>query len=322
MTAGKKLGTVRCTAETVGNRRNVRLVLGIAAEDIPLELLHRWSFNGETNAERLADTGGSSATAATVCGTNATDCVTFADGRVSLAGHGNGSAYLSLGENVIPDTATLEIWAGEDAVRNWSRVFDYGIDTAHYVTLAWTAGTDQRLDRFSAFGENSTGNLDGSMAPYTPGTLYHIAVTFEKDAIDGSTLVRIMRRDAKTGELQRMGSLTVANFAVSSIQDAVLYLGHSQYIDDLDANATYDEVRVWRGVLSDAQLAANAIAGPDVADLQRRMCRQNIKAAILRRGAGASPSATPAAGRATRALSGRRFRFRTTLTTAFTMSRS
>ena len=267
VTAGKKLGTVRCTAETVGNRRNVRLVLGIAAEDIPLELLHRWSFNGETDAERLADTGGSSATAATVCGSNATDCVTFADGRVSLAGHGNGSAYLSLGENVIPDTATLEIWAGEDAVRKWARVFDYGIDTANYVTLAWTAGTDQRLDRFSAFGENATGNLDGSMAPYTPGTVYHIAVTFEKDAIDGSTLVRIMRRDAKTGELQRMGSLTVANFAVSSIQDAVLYLGHSQYIDDLDANATYDEVRVWRGVLTDDQLKANAIAGPDVADL-------------------------------------------------------
>ena len=267
VTAGKKLGTVRCTAETVGNRRNVRLVLGIAAEDIPLELLHRWSFNGETDAERLADSGGSSATAATVCGTNATDCVTFADGRVSLAGHGNGSAYLSLGENVIPDTATLEIWAGEDAVRKWARVFDYGIDTANYVTLAWTAGTDQRLDRFSAFGENATGNLDGSMAPYTPGMLYHIAVTFEKDAIDGSTLVRIMRRDAKTGELQRMGSLTVANFTVSSIEDAILYLGHSQYVDDLDANATYDEVRVWRGVLSDAQLAANAVAGPDVADL-------------------------------------------------------
>ena len=265
--AGKYLGIVRCSDERVGNKWNVRLVLGIAAEDIPLELLHRWSFNGETDAERLADTGGSSATAATVCGTNATDCVTFADGRVSLAGHGNGSAYLSLGENVIPDTATLEIWAGEDAVRNWSRVFDYGIDTANYVTLAWTAGTDQRIDRFTATSAQASGNLDGTMAPYTPGTVYHIAVTFEKDAIDGSTLVRIMRRDAKTGELQRMGSLTVANFAVSSIQDAVLYLGHSQYVDDLDANATYDEVRVWRGVLSDAQLAANAIAGPDVADL-------------------------------------------------------
>ena len=84
VTAGKKLGTVRCTAETVGNRRNVRLVLGIAAEDIPLERLHRWSFNGETDAERLADTGGSSATAATVCGSNATDCVTFEIGRAHV----------------------------------------------------------------------------------------------------------------------------------------------------------------------------------------------------------------------------------------------
>lgn len=267
VTAGKKLGTVRCTAETVGNRRNVRLVLGIAAEDVPVELLHRWSFDGDTDAERLADAAGGSQFAATVCGSNAAACVSFADGRVSLSGNGNGTGYLSLGENVIPDTATLEIWAREDAVRNWARVFDYGCDTANYVTLAWTAGTDQRIDRFTATSAQASGNIDGSMSPYTPGTMYHVAVTFEKDAIEGSTLVRIMRRDAKTGELQRMGTRTVANFAVSSIKDAVLYLGHSQYTSDADANATYDEVRVWSGVLSDAQLAANAMAGPDVADL-------------------------------------------------------
>ena len=274
-TAGKKLGAVMCSAEAVGNRRNVRLVLGIAAEDVPVELLHRWSFNGDTDAERLADTGRDAlvASAATVCGTDADASVSFADGRVSLSGSGNGTGYLTLGANVIPDTATLEIWAREDAVKSWSRVFDYGIayddakKEANNVFLSWTSGNDQRLDRFTAENAQASCNIDGTMAPYTPGTMYHIALTFEKDAIEGSTLVRIMRRDAKTGELQRMGSRTVANFAVSSIQDAVLYIGHSQYTSDADANATYDEVRVWRGALSDAQLTANAIAGPDVADL-------------------------------------------------------
>ena len=37
------------------------------------------------------------------------------------------------------------------------------------------------------------------------------------------------------------------------------------------SSSTYDEVRVWSGVLSDAQLKANAIAGPGVADLAEAM---------------------------------------------------
>ena len=271
--ARKKLGTVKCSSEAVGNKTGVRLVIGVGGEDTPIELLHRWSFEGATDAERLADTGSlaSPATAATVCGANADTAVAFADGMVSLSGDGNSKGYLTLGTNTIPDTATLEFWAREDGVRNWSRVFDYGIDTANYTMLAWTGGTSQRNDRFSVISPNASGNIDDMMAPYTPGTMYHISITYEKDATDGSTMVRVMRRDAKTGELQRMGSRTVANFKLSDLADAVLYLGHSFWGADHDANATYDEVRVWSGVLSDAQLKANAVAGPGVADLAEAM---------------------------------------------------
>ena len=269
----KKLGTVKCTSEAVGNKTGVRLVLGSIAEDAPVELLHRWSFEGGTDAERLADTGSlaSPETAATVCGEDAAAAVAFADGMVSLSGSGNSKGYVALATNAIPDTATLEIWAREDAVRNWARVFDYGVDATAYTMLAWTGGTTQRNDRFSVITPNASGNIDDMMAPYTPGTMYHIALTYEKDATDGSTMVRVMRRDAKTGELQRMGSRTVANFTMSDLADAVLYLGHSVWTADADANATYDEVRVWSGVLSDAQLKANAIAGPGVADLAEAM---------------------------------------------------
>ena len=269
----KKLGTVKCTSEAVGNKTGVRLVLGSIAEDAPVELLHRWSFEGGTDAERLADTGSlaSPETAATVCGEDAAAAVAFADGMVSLSGSGNSKGYVALATNAIPDTATLEIWAREDAVRNWARVFDYGVDATAYTMLAWTGGTTQRNDRFSVITPNASGNIDDMMAPYTPGTMYHIALTYEKDATDGSTMVRVMRRDAKTGELQRMGSRTVANFTMSDLADAVLYLGRSFYEADADANATYDEVRVWSGVLSDAQLKANAVAGPGVADLAEAM---------------------------------------------------
>ena len=318
--ARKKLGTVKCSSEAVGNKRDVRLVIGVGGEDTPIELLHRWSFEGGTDAERLADTGtaASLATAATVCGADADTAVAFADGMVSLSGDGNSKGYLTLGTNTIPDTATLEFWAREDAVRNWSRVFDYGVDTANYVMLSWTGGTDQRTDRFTAVNSQTSGNIDGSMAPYTPGTMYHISLALEKDATDGSTMVRVMRRDAKTGELQRMGTRTVANFAVSSLADAVLYLGHSVWTADADANATYDEVRVWSGVLSDAQLKANAIAGPGVRLRRRARRLRPQSAATRRRDAGASPTARAAAARARRTSRGRRSHFPTTRTTANT----
>ena len=272
-TASRSIGEVGAATTdarpVVYNRRRVALVLGSTAGGGDAALLHRWSFNGETDAERLANTGAASSdgTAATVCGSDPA-AVVFADGTVSLSGGGNGTGYLTLGTNTIPDTATVEIWAGEDAVKFWSRVFDYGADTANYLMLSWTYGSEQRKDRLETRSAASgTSDIDGAMAPYTPGTMYHIAVTLEKNDDDGSTLVRVMRRDAKTGELQRMGSRTVAGFAASSLVDAAFYLGHSQFADDADANATYDEVRVWSGVLSNAQLAANAVAGPDVADL-------------------------------------------------------
>lgn len=270
----------------VYNRRRVALVLGSSGGggDAPA-LLHRWSFEGDTDAERLADTGAaaSPATAATVCGSDPAT-VTFSGGMVSLSGDGNGAGYLALATNAIPDNATLEIWACEDAVKFWSRVFDYGADTSNYLMLSWTYGNEQRKDRLEIKGAApGTADIDGVMAPYTPGTIYHIAVTLEKDATDGSTLVRLMRRDARTGELQRMGSRTVANFAASSLADAVLRLGHSPYAADADANATYDEVRVWGGVLSGEQLKANALAGPDVANLaEARQIAANIQPSHLR----------------------------------------
>ncbi|MBR3922243.1 MAG: endonuclease/exonuclease/phosphatase family protein, partial [Kiritimatiellae bacterium] len=99
--------------------------------------------------------------------------------------------------------------------------------------------------------------------PYEIGRDYHIAATFEQQA-DGVTLVKWQRRDAATGELLTSGSLTMKG-GIGSFVDPVLYLGHSQYTADKDALAAYDEVRLWSDVLTDAQLAASAAAGPDAA---------------------------------------------------------
>src|SRR5207244_3317497 len=50
---------------------------------------------------------------------------------------------------------------------------------------------------------------------------------------------------------------------ISAVNDAVLWLGRSQYTGDNTANADYNEVRIYDHVLSQAQINANFSNGPN-----------------------------------------------------------
>ncbi len=229
-------------------------VVFVAISAFGTELTHRWSFNGD-----YADSVG---------GVDAVKCGTYVSlygGRVHM-GYGNcnwGTGYVDLGTNMLDTAAaTLEIWARHDGVKSWSRIFDYGADSANNVFLSWTFGTTLSKNQVGSKVKGAESKID-YQEPYEIGRDYHIAATFEQQA-DGVTLVKWRRHDATTGELLMSGSLTMKG-GIGSFVDPVLYLGHSQYESDKDALAAYDEVRLWRGVLTDEQLAASAAAGPDAA---------------------------------------------------------
>ena len=239
-------------AGSVGNIHGLDLNLGTAVSAPAIALAHRWSFNGD-----LDDSQGGSA--ATKIGS----AVTVADGKAKMTGNGNGKGSLNLGTNLLNTVAaTIEIWASQTAARKWARVFDYGTGMANYFTLTWSQGDDIYLDRAGAGASTTSATAtDLTMGPYNLGTQYHISATFERQS-DGTTFVRWMRRSAASGFLERSGSVVLTN-GIQNLSSPILYLGHSFYSSDADACAEYDEVRIWNGVLSDAQLSANAAVGPD-----------------------------------------------------------
>lgn len=219
-------------------------------------LVHRWTFDGTAED---AVTG----VRAELCGSSTPSYDTQRKG-VRLAGGGKGTSWIDLGPNVLPNDGspvTLEIWATQRKVQNWSRLFDFGNDTSDYIILAFTAGTDLNKDNLCV--KKIAGDVQGQLGAYKLNTPYHTSVVFDPRP-DGTWDVTFRRKDATTGAT--LGAYTLnsgtSGWSLQTQGQANCWLGHSQY-DDNDASATYYEVRVWKAALSDAQLTQNAVLGAD-----------------------------------------------------------
>lgn len=261
-----KTGTGTLTVETLPPVETLIVSNGTLAVDsdassytpaIAPALAHRWSFTSDYTDSVTGD-------AAVQIGSN----VALSDGKVTMSGTGHGAGSLNLGTNLLDTaTATIEVWARHDAVQKWARVFDYGPDDTHYFTMAWTHGTNAGRHRVdSKYGDSKLEvYVDDTTQPYVPGTEYYIVATLEKSG--DATIAKWQRRNVTTGETLLTGTFTIPA-GVHTFTDPVLYLGHSQFTSDFDANATYDEVRVWNYVLSDEAIAESCALGPDATTAQ------------------------------------------------------
>lgn len=218
-------------------------------------LVHRWSFNGD-----LLDTvGGQNATR------HGSAMPTFntANTAITCAGGSKGRSWIDLGSNILPrdnTPVTLEIWATQNSVQNWGRVFDIGNSESDYILIAWTSGTT--LNKEAMCIKKVGGDISGYLAPFTLGTEFHISVVFLPKA-DGSWAVTFRKKDATTGSTLGEYTMNISSGWSLAVQGQNnCWLAHSQYNDN-DAAATYNEVRVWNAALSDAQLTDNAKLGPD-----------------------------------------------------------
>ena len=228
------------------------IVLGPAAAGRAAELAHRWSFNGT-----LADSvGGQDAVLVDLGANNAV----LSDSAVTLTGGGRETSdYIDLPDHVLSslgDSATIEVWATQVTIQNWSRIWDFGVSTTHNVFMSWTSATTLNADRVEWVSPTGNATADNTVAPYTLGTEFHIVCTFQPGA------VRWYAAPSDAPDLgPAQGSLQTQNL-LSNLDDTNAWIGRSQWPDNT-ANAIFNEFRLWKGALSEAEMEKLHDMGPD-----------------------------------------------------------
>ena len=223
-----------------------KLVLPTSTKPV---LAHRWSFNGDLND---AVTG----VAATQTGT-----VSFTDDgkQVYMEGGNRGTSVIDLGANKLPsNNVTIELWTTLRTTRSWCKMFCLGKDTSNGLVMTYNKSNASGPTALEVIGKLSNVEGTGTMAVNVP---YHVALTITPDGVGGSR-VRVYIRNTATGVLLGTIDNDASGWTVASLVQNSFLLGRS-FWNDADSSCNFDEVRVWDGVFTDEQLAANAMLGPD-----------------------------------------------------------
>jgi hypothetical protein len=224
-------------------------------------LLHRWQFNGD-----LSDIGASQAQVIDPDNFSATGDWVLGTEEVTLRGGAhNQAAYISLGDNLLPDTSfTIEIWGSHLSVGYWDPIWFIGKDDTTYLTMYWNTDNDIQTDlvEFRDLSLDVPYYVYDSYSPLTLDAEYHIVFVAEK----GATGQMQLRWYAATSSGPTLGAAK-GNIAIPMtldlFDDAAAWLGRSPYSSENVANASYNEVRIWNGALTPAQLEFLHKLGPN-----------------------------------------------------------
>lgn len=214
------------------------------------QLKNRWSFNGS-----LTDSvGGSNASIVDVGANNVTyNDITTPTGITLTGGTKATSDYVSLGSNLVPNVATpvtIELWAKQNTVQNWARIFDFQTDTNEYLMMSWNQAGNNATDRFE-FKDAATSatvlTIDNRNQPYGTTDEHHILLTLEPLAGSaGRTKVTFYSAPSGSATLGAAKGTGETTINLVNFNETLNALGYSPYPDNT-ASATYNEVRIWNG---------------------------------------------------------------------------
>jgi autotransporter-associated beta strand protein len=226
-------------------------------------LTHRWSFTGNLN-----DSVGTSH--ATIVEVGANDVTQDATSVTLAGGDKAASDYVKLGSNLLPkntNPVTIELWAKQNTIRNWSRILDFHSGTAETLFMSWTMGMNDASDRVSFVDGAGNLTIDNANQPYGVTDEHHIVLTLEPLAgFNGNTKVTVYSAPSGSADLGAAKLVGEAAINLVNFVDTLDALGYSPWPDET-ASATYNEVRIWNGALSGWMREKLHDQGPDNADI-------------------------------------------------------
>ena len=252
---GIRVSTLAGATSTVDtNGKDARVIQDIGKALDADSLMHRWSFNGGSLVDSVTQTS------ATTAGS-----VTLESNCAKLKGNGSTEAVVSLGSvfDDCTDEFTVEMWFTLTAAVSWKRMFFACNEAETSLCFVYPVrGTN--LDEWKP--DVKTSSKDVAVADkagaFTLNTEYYISVCGRRQA-SGWQLI-FCKRGAETGELL---CRTLVNAPADwNLADMTKFtLGHATAgtASAGGVNGIYNEVRVWKCALSDAELMMSARRGPD-----------------------------------------------------------
>ena len=216
-------------------------------------LLHRWSFTGGN----LEDSIGGATPIVYGFGDDETDEVTCWERKLYLPGTAaakRGTKCVNMGGNLFgteDGPFTIEFWARCD---DSGHIFVMGNSKYYDIAIHPNGQIVARVE--------SGGVVNPGIGASTYGTFYHYSVVFGAPAQDGTRDITFRRKDVTTGTTLGEYTYTASTFSPITYQSA-FWFGNSWHGENSDRKMAIDEVRIWRAALSDAQLTANVVRGPD-----------------------------------------------------------
>ena len=269
-----KLGTANVTVVWQGFSNTVAVTVGVPQD---VALIHRYGFNERTNDWIVHDSvGAANGRIFVPAGGGVTSYAAFTgNGELKLIGYPNFTtgAYAALPGGLISGLSevSIEAWItwtpgnvtlhyGDGA---WQRIFDFGSQSGgqgvSYLFL--TPATDNvSFTTKSLLHAAVTTNSNISETPRLNWTNILTTNVASCVAITYSPQRRVMKMYLN-GVPVASGTASVP---LAGIVDTNCWLGRSLFSTDPFFNGRYNEFRIYRGLLSDADVAADFAAGPEV----------------------------------------------------------
>ncbi len=236
------------------------VVVPIPVSPLETALIHRYSFDGL--GVQVLDSKG--AAHGEVVGTEL-----GGDGMLPLLGE-RSAQYVNLPNGLVSGLAdaTFEAWLTWQGGGAWQRIFDFGTSSSgegtpgavgtSYLFLTTMSSPDpvsmQPSAMRAAFSTNGVDDEETchTAAPFPTGVETHVALVVDQAA---QTMTIYL-----DGALEQSCSLVRP---LSLIEDVNNWLGHSNYVADVDLGGSYDELRIYAAALTADELADSFEAGPD-----------------------------------------------------------